>query len=53
MHLEDKTIEWIKQPQNTQARMKELQRKIDKSVIIMKDFNISLAVTDMTSKEKN
>ena len=33
--------------------MEELQRKIDKSMIIMKDFNVSLVIIDMSSKEKN
>lgn len=51
MKLEDKTIQFIKQPQNIQRKNGQLQRKIGKSMIIMEDFNISLVVIAMSNKE--
>lgn len=59
VNLEDKTIQLIKYPQNRQSKRKWInqrklikQRKIDKFMMLMEDFNISLVIVDMSSKEK-
>lgn len=59
VNLEDKTIQLIKYPQNRQSKRKWInqrklikQRKTDKFMTHMEDFNISLIIVDMSSKEK-